>query len=34
MQTTATNYLEQLKTSEWFSLRQLAQEISMEYGNI
>jgi len=33
MQTTAANYLEQLKTSEWFSLRQLAQEISMEYGN-
>lgn len=34
MQTTAANYLEKLKTSEWFSLRQLAQEISMEYGEV
>lgn len=34
MRTTANDYLERLRNSEWFSLRQLAQEIGMEYPEV
>ena len=34
MRTTANDYLERLKNSEWFSLRQFAQEIGMEYTEV
>jgi len=34
MRTTANEYLERLRNSEWFSLRQLAQEIGMEYPEV
>jgi putative hydrolase of HD superfamily len=34
MRTTANDYIERLRNSEWFSLRQLAQEIGMEYPEV
>jgi len=34
MRTTPNDYVERLRNSEWFSLRQLAQEIGMEYPEV
>jgi len=34
MRATANDYLERLRNSEWFSPRQLAQEIGMEYPEV